>query len=79
MASKYQVFTVSNTRTKEITGFEVSCADTVQEADKLPAAALFPVSLRYDENKQRKRAAKYADYLNKLAEMANDLEKEQGI
>jgi len=79
MVKKYQVFTVTNTRTKEISSFEVNCAETVDESNKIPAAAVFPVSVRYDERKQRKRAAKYAEYLNKLAEMANDLEEGQAI
>lgn len=79
MAAEYKVYTNTNLRTTEIVSFEVNCAETVDEANNLPAAATFPVSVRYDTNKQRKRATKYAEYLNNIAEIANELEDNQSI
>lgn len=44
-----------------------------------PNAAEFPISELYDFDTQVRRAQKFAEYMNKMAEIMADLEKDQGL
>ena len=61
-----RIFQVWNNQDR--TRFVVTDKFTADE--NRPAAALFTVSVLYDENLQSKRAHEYANYLNKLNEAA---------
>ncbi len=85
MAREFRIYTSSYFTGKGPTGravgmIHVSDAANEKEAgDGWPDAARFPISDRYDEETQRKRAYKFADYLNSLVTVMNDLEQDQAI
>lgn len=54
----------------KITAYFVTDAHDVAELDDRPKAAEFEISVMYDDEIQRVRAEKYAEYLNKLVEAA---------
>jgi RNase H-fold protein (predicted Holliday junction resolvase) len=80
MATKYSVYIryVNNDK-KNITAYVLVQADTIEEANRTSVAVEFPINLVYDKKTQAQRADKMAEFLNKIVEMTNDLEKEQGI
>lgn len=55
---------------KVITEFFITDAHDDNELDNRPRVVAFPVSQVFDEDIQRRRAQDYCDYLNKLAEAA---------
>ena len=55
---------------KELIAFFVSDAASDDELSVRPKAAVFPISIMFDEATQQKQAKRYAEYLNKLAEAA---------
>jgi hypothetical protein len=77
--NKFKVYVWRNTRTKEVTSMSVNNGLTPAEAEERPNAATFPVSVLFDEKTQGIRAQKFADYLNSLVDLQNDLEKDQTI
>lgn len=80
MAKKYQVYTkYSGNDKNNITGFVLIQADELGDAKKGLIAAEFPINHAYDKHTQEQRAEKFAEYLNKIVEMTNDLEKDQSI
>lgn len=73
--SKNRRFTVGHTLnnlTGEHTSFFVTdCFDDEElQSGRRPSMVSFPVSQLYDAHSQKRRAEKYAEYLNRLAEAA---------
>jgi len=80
MAKLYKVYSkYGGNNPKNITGYVLIQADDLEEAKKGQIAAEFPITPAYDKHTQELRAEKFADYLNKIVEMTNDLEKGQSI
>lgn len=69
----YKVYTQG--KTAMVVRYSIEIKDAQNKLD----AAIFPINAKYDEHTQDKRAHKFADYLNKLDEIVDDLEKDQGI
>jgi hypothetical protein len=69
---KYFVIRSSNRQTGKKEHFSVKYCSVNEKEDlgSLPAAAIFPISQRYDEDLQEKRAEDYSKYVNKLDEAA---------
>ena len=61
------------------TSFCISDSVSERNDDERPDAAIFPVNACYDAVTQRKRAFKFCNYLNTLAEVMADLENDQKI
>lgn len=61
-----------------VDSFHVSDVRNKDEAniDKRPSAAIFPVSMLYDEDLQSTRATKFAEYLNSLLDAAKVAEEQ---
>ena len=77
--AKYNVFSRYNrAKGKE---FPMSyCVSDAQDNDEdRPDAVVFPISECYDAATQRKRAYKFCDYLNTLAQVMEELEDEQKL
>lgn len=79
MARTYQISVTTDIKTGEVTSYTVTDALTDEELELRPKIAIFPISLLCDEHTQSKRAHKFADYLNSIVEITNDLEKDQKI
>ena len=56
----------------EVSGYFVTDANDKSELDSRPEAVRFPVTVLYDKELQNRRAQDYCDYLNKLAEAAQE-------
>lgn len=54
----------------KITEYFVTDAGTNDELSDRPVAAAFPVSQKFDNDHQEKRAEEYAEYLNRINEAA---------
>lgn len=70
MARTWKVGNTTSGRTGKLTEFFVTDANDKVELEDRPKAAIFPISLMFDQEIQETRAEKYADYLNKLDEAA---------
>lgn len=80
MAKLYEVYTQRGSYdTSAVTAYILIQAATVDDAKKGIIAAQFPINAMYDKQTQLTRAEKFRDYLNKIVEMTNDLEKDQSI
>ena len=80
MAKKYSVYSkYRNDNKADISGFVLIQSDDLEEAKKGQVAAEFPINPAYDKHTQEQRAEKFAEYLNKIVEMTNELEKSQGV
>lgn len=65
-------FKVAHTTTNEkIVRYFVTDANTKEELDTRPHAAVFPISIMFDDETQSERAGKFADYLNKIVDATN--------
>jgi len=84
MAREFKIYTSTYFTGHGETGrsigkIHVNDAANEEEARHRPDVAVFPVSEAHDLETQRKRAYKFADYLNNIVAVMNDLEKDQAI
>lgn len=79
MSTRYKVYTSTDRATKKLEKYVVIDAEEISDAKDRPRVAEFPVSILHDEKTQGIRAEKFAEYLNSLVDIMNDLEKDQKI
>jgi len=73
MTTKKRSYGVWETKQKNGTLIEYFVTDRIskdEDPDSVRTVAIFPISARHDEDEQARRAQDYANYMNKLAEAA---------